>query len=130
VVALGRLAVPETPCDTRRVGHWGSYSFVFGPALSLVAVGVLTLLLRWAFGHNRSLVARRPRPGAADEYGLLVRVAAPPTFVEAEVMRRHLEAAGVRATLAPTIEGPAVMVFPDDAPAARLALQQYRPPAA
>jgi hypothetical protein len=57
-----------------------------------------------------------------------VPVAKPSTFVEAEVIRRHLEATGVRATLAPTTVGPAVLVFPADAPAARLALREYRPP--
>jgi hypothetical protein len=112
-----------------RVSAWGSYSFAFGPLLAFGVVGVLALLLRWAFGHNHSLVARRPRPGGSDEYGLLVRVAAPSTFVEAEVIRRHLQAQGVRATLAPTLQGPAVMVFPRDAPAARLALRRFHPPA-
>lgn len=96
---------------------------MFGPLVAFGALGVLVLLLRWTFGHNRSLVARRPRTGTPTEYGLLVSVASPPTFVEAEVVRRHLEASGVRATLAPTTAGPAVLVFADDAPAARLALR-------
>ena len=34
-------------------------------------------------------------------------------------MRRQLVDAGLRATLAPTTEGPAVMVFPEDAKTAR-----------
>jgi hypothetical protein len=101
------------------VSAWGSWSYSFGPLVAFVAVGVLALLLRWAFGHGRSLVERRSPPGSAQEYGLLVRVAAPATFVEAEVLRRRLVAAGLRATLAPTTEGPAVMVFPEDAGAAR-----------
>jgi hypothetical protein len=109
---------------------WGSLSFVFGPVVAFGCLGVLILLLRWTFAHNnRSLVARRAQPGAPTDYGLLVPVAKPATFVEAEVIRRHLEAAGVRATLAPTTAGPAVMVFPDDAPAARLVMREFRPPA-
>jgi hypothetical protein len=101
---------------------WGSYSFLFGPLLALVAVGVIILLLRWAFSSGHSLVERRPTRGTEREYGLLVTVAAPKTFVEAEVLRRTLEDAGVRATLAPTVQGPRVMVFPEDASVARALL--------
>jgi hypothetical protein len=111
------------------MASWGSFSFAFGPLVAFVLVGVLMLLLRWAFGHDhRSLVARRPRVGAPQDYGVLVPALRPSTFIEAEVARRHLEAAGVRATLAPTTKGPVVMVFPDDLPAARLALRRLRPP--
>lgn len=53
-------------------------------------------------------------------------VAAPPTFVEAEVQRRTLVDAGIRATLAPTTEGPRVMVFPTEAGLARQILAQGR----
>ncbi len=102
---------------------WGSLSYAFGPLLAFGVVGVIVLLLRWAFAHGTSLVERRPEAGSPEEYGLLVRVAAPRTFVEAEVMRRHLEDAGLRATLAPTTQGPAVMVFPDDVKNARLVLR-------
>lgn len=102
---------------------WGSYSFLFGPLLALLAVGVLMVLLRWAFSSGHSLVERRPQQGNESEYGLLVTVATPKTFVEAEVLRRTLEAAGVRATLAPTVQGPRIMVFPEDASAARALLR-------
>lgn len=97
---------------------WGEAP-IPAPLLALGVVGVLAVLLRWAFGRGRSLVERRPRQGPAGEYGLLVRVAAPATFVEAELIRRRLVDAGLRATLAPTTEGPAVMVFPEDAGTAR-----------
>jgi hypothetical protein len=103
--------------------YWGSFSFAFGPLLALAAVGVLTLLLRWAFSPGHSLVERRPSIGGQGEYGLLVPVAEPPTFVEAEVMRRRLLDAGLRATLAPTTDGPRVLVFPEDVRAARLVLR-------
>ncbi|MGZ4626469.1 MAG: hypothetical protein ACXV3S_09330 [Kineosporiaceae bacterium] len=106
--------------------QWGSYSFAFGPVLALGAVGVLTLLLRWAFSSGHSLVERHPTPGKPDEYGLLVPVAEPPTFVEAEMMRRRLIDAGLRATLAPTTQGPRVLVFPEDVRAARLVLKTSR----
>jgi hypothetical protein len=109
--------------DTCRVADWGSFSYVFGPLLGFAVVGVLILLLRWTFGHGHSLVERRSVAGSPEEYGLLVRVAEPPTFVEAEMIRRRLEDAGLRATLAPTTEGPAVMVFPEDLKAAKVVLQ-------
>lgn len=106
-----------------RVSSWGSASFLFGPVVAFAAVGVLALLLRWAFSSGRSLVERRPATGSHTEYGLLVRVASPATFVEAEVLRRHLVEAGLRATLAPATDGPAVMVFPEDEKNARLVLR-------
>lgn len=102
---------------------WGSYSFLFGPLLALLAVGVIMLLLRWAFSSGHSLVERRPTRGNEDEYGLLVTVAAPRTFIEAEVLRRTLEDADIRATLAPTVQGPRIMVFPEDASVARALLK-------
>ena len=102
---------------------WGSFSYAFGPVVALCAVGVLMLLLRWAFSSGHSLVERRPEVGSPEQYGLLVPVAEPPTFVEAELVRRRLSDAGLRATLAPTTEGPRVLVFPEDVKAARLVLR-------
>jgi hypothetical protein len=102
---------------------WGSYSFAFGPLVAMAAVGVLALLLRWAFSSGHSLVERRPEVGSPEQYGLLVPIAEPPTFVEAEIVRRRLSEAGLRATLAPTTEGPRVLVFPEDVKAARLVLR-------
>jgi hypothetical protein len=106
---------------------WGGYSVFISPLLALVAIGVLILLLRWAFSPGHSLVERRPRQGTEHEYGLLVTIASPTTFVEAEVIRRTLESAGLRATLAPTVQGPRVMVFPEDAAAARAVLNLPSP---
>src|SRR3954452_25630010 len=117
-----RLAARARRRETAWV-QWGSFSYAFGPVLALAAVGVLTLLLRWTFSHGHSLVERRPTVGTPTEYGLLVPVAEPPTFVEAEVMRRRLEDAGLRATLAPTTDGPRVLVFPEDVKAARVVLR-------
>ena len=108
--------------------NWQSYHYAIGPTIALVVVAVLALLLRWTFSHGRSLVERRPERGSSEEYGLLEVVAAPPTFVEAEVQRRTLVDAGIRATLAPTTEGPRVMVFPAEAGLARQILAgQGRP---
>jgi len=93
-----------------------------GPLIALGVVGVLMVLLRWAFGRGHSLVQRQPRRGTSDQYGLLVRVAAPATVAEGERICRRLESAGLRVTLAPTLDGPAVMVFPEDVETARAML--------
>lgn len=105
-------------------GVSGSLSYLFGPLTAFAVVGVLVLLLRWAFsGRSTSLVARRPVVGHSGEYGLLVPVAEPATFVEGELIRRRLEDAGLRATLVPTADGPRVMVFPDSERVARAILR-------
>ena len=103
-----------------------AFDHIGAPLLALAMVGVLSLLLRWTFGHGHSLVTSRPRRGASGEYGLLVAVSEPDTFVEAEVERRRLVEAGVRATLAPTTEGPRVLVFPEDERVARALLHPRR----
>ncbi|NHC44761.1 hypothetical protein G9H72_05760 [Motilibacter sp. K478] len=90
--------------------------------MSFVVVGILALLLRWAFGRGKSVVARPARPGAAGDYGLLVAVAAPQTYVEGEMLRRTLDDAGLRATLATTTDGPRLMVFATDERTARRVL--------
>jgi hypothetical protein len=104
-----------------------SVSYLLGPLTAFGVVGILALLLRWAFGgRSTSLVERTPLTGAPGEYGLLVPVASPGTFVEGEMLRRRLEDAGVRATLVPTVEGPRVMVFPDSERVARAILAGER----
>jgi len=107
---------------------WGSLSFLFGPLVAFVAVGLLAGLLRWAFTPGRSLVARRPRAGAATEYGLLVPVVRPTTVIQAEIVRSHLASRGITATLAPATDGPAVLVWPRDLNLAREILGTDPPP--
>lgn len=102
---------------------WGSYSYAYGPLMGLLGIGILVLLLRWAFSRGHSVVARTPRAGAADEYGMLVPVASPATFIEGEMVRRTLEAAGIRANLANTLDGPRILVFPEDQERAMRALR-------
>ena len=108
------------------MASWGSLSFVYGPLIAFAVVGLLMLLLRWTFGRGHSLVAAPPRPGPPDDYGLLIAVAEPASFAEAELIRQRLVAQGVRATLAPTTEGPRVMVFRDEARVARALLRGPR----
>lgn len=93
----------------------------WGSLLTAVAVlALLVLLLRWAFsGRRTSLVERRPRAGRPGDYGLLVAIASPGSYVEGEMLRRRLEDAGLRATLAATDAGPRLMVFAEDERTAR-----------
>jgi hypothetical protein len=90
---------------------WGSYSYAFGPVVALAVLAVLVLLLRWTFRRGGSLVTPR---GRADQYGLLTPVAAPADYASGEILRRRLEAAGIRTNLATTLEGPRILVFPQD----------------
>lgn len=101
-----------------------SYSYAIGPVLAFAGLGILILLLRWAFSRGHSVVAAPPKRGTAEEYGLLIPVAHPGSYVEGEIVRRQLEEAGIRATLAQTLEGPRVMVWPADADAARTCLSR------
>ena len=104
-----------------------SASFLFGPAVAFLVVGLLALVLRWAFARGGSVVTRTPRAGAEDAYGLLVPVASPGSYIEGEIQRRTLEDAGIRATLAQTLDGPRLMVFPDDEDRARELLARRGP---
>ena len=111
-----RAGSPRLP-QTGSVGAWNS--FLFEPVVAFLGVGVLALVLRWAFGRGGSLVARPARPGRPDEYGLLVPIAAPRTTAEGRTLLRRLEAHGLRATLAQTKEGPRLLVFAQDEEQAR-----------
>jgi hypothetical protein len=82
--------------------------------MAMIVIGVLVLVLRWAFGRGQSVVERPTRPGNPDEYGLLDPVAAPGSYIEGELLRQRLEAEGIKATLAMTNDGPRVMVWPQD----------------
>jgi hypothetical protein len=97
--------------------------YVTEPLLALLVVGLLVLLLRWTFRRGSSLVAGPGRAGGERDYGLLVPVATPATFIEAELLRAKLEEHGVRATLAPTTDGPRVLVFAEEERAARAVLK-------
>lgn len=90
---------------------WGSYSYAFGPLVAAAVLGLLVLLLRWTYKRGGSLVVPK---GREDQYGMLVPVAAPGDFASGEMLRRRLEDAGIRANLASTLDGPRVMVWPED----------------
>ena len=116
-----RLAGPGTEVDDGPV-QYTSASFLVGPLIAFGVVGIFVLLLRWTYRRGGSVVATPGRAGRDDDYGTLVAVASPTTFVEGEIVRRTLEDAGVRANLASTLDGPRVLVFPKDADRARQVL--------
>ena len=109
------------PCSTIR-GVGTSLSYAVGPLMAFGGLGLLILLLRCTFRRGVSVVAAPPRQGSTDDYGMLIPVATPPSYVEGEIWRRELEDAGIRATLAQTLDGPRVMVWPADASRARAQL--------
>ena len=116
------MASVGTGAHTGGVPAWGSFSYAYGPIVALGGIAVLALILRWGFSRGGSVVERPARTGTPEEYGLLLPVAVPPTYAEGEILRRRLEAAGVRATLAATSDGPRVMVWPGDESRAKAAL--------
>lgn len=108
------------------VPSWGSFSYAFGPLVAVALIGLFVVILRWAFARGTSVVAAPPTPGAESEYGLLVPVATPATYIEGEILRRQLESGGVKATLATTVDGPRILVWPKDESAARRVLTSGR----
>jgi hypothetical protein len=92
------------------------------PVIGFAVIGLLVLILRWAFSRGGSLVPGPARRGPPTDYGLLVEVAAPHTADEAERTANRLATAGIPATIAPTTSGRRVLVWPADAERARAVL--------
>lgn len=90
--------------------------FALGPLMALAGIGVLVLVLRWGFsGRDASLIARSARQGGALDYGLLTPIGSPASHIEAALWRQALEDAGIRCTIADTVDGARIMVFAADA---------------
>lgn len=106
---------------------WGKHFFGLGPLLALGVVAALAVFLRWAFpGRSTSLVARRAKPGAPEDYGLLAPVAEPVSAIEASMWQQALTDAGIRSTLAQTTQGVRLMVRRDEVTKAEVALARMR----
>lgn len=105
----------------------GSFIYLAWPLVAFGGFALMVLLLRWTFSSGHSVVQRRPKQGEPTEYGLLVVVASPTTFIEGERLRLLLLESGVRGTLVPTKQGPRLMVFPQDASVARALLENPPP---
>ncbi|HEX6887143.1 MAG TPA: hypothetical protein VF143_03475 [Candidatus Nanopelagicales bacterium] len=105
---------------------FGSYSFLVGPLIALLAIGGLMVVSRWMTGQRGSLIEAPARRGAAEEYGLMIPVASPRSIADADRVRARLQAAGVRSRAVETTEGLRVMVWADDVGPARAVLDTPR----
>jgi hypothetical protein len=95
-------------------------SLFWAPFVAFGVVGVLALILRWAWsGRKDSLLSTPARSGAEGDYGLLVPVAVPRDAQDGQRLAQQLDEHGVRNTLTTTTSGLRLLVFPDDLANAR-----------
>jgi hypothetical protein len=87
-----------------------------------LVVGLLAVILRWAYSNNNSLIERDKKIGSEDEYGLLQVAASPKNHIEGEMLRQKLLSVGIKATLSQTNTGPKILVFEEDLKIARATL--------
>ena len=85
-------------------------------------VGLLALILRWAYSSSNSLVEKDKKIGSENEYGLLKVAASPKNHIEGEMLRQKLLSVGIKATLSQTNTGPKILVFEKDLKIARATL--------
>lgn len=85
-------------------------------------VGLLALILRWAYSSNNSLVEKDKKIGGDDQYGLLKVAASPKNHIEGEMLRQKLLSVGIKATLSQTNTGPKILVFEKDLKIAKATL--------
>ena len=85
-------------------------------------VGLLAIILRWAYSSSNSLIEKDKKIGSEDEYGLLKVAASPKNHIEGEMLRQKLLSVGIKATLSQTNTGPKILVFEEDLKIARATL--------
>jgi hypothetical protein len=99
---------------------WGSTTYLTLPLLVGFGLLVLILFLRWAYSPKKtSLIERPTKASFKDDYGVLVPIGNPANYAEGEKLRQELIANNIKATLAFTLEGPQLMVWPQDETKAR-----------
>jgi hypothetical protein len=99
------------------IGAGSNLHFLVGPAIAFVALGLLALFMRWAFGTGHG---RTSEPAPVDE-GLLTPVATLTRRESALALRAVLSDAGIRSTVRfPAEHRAEVLVFPEDADRARV----------
>lgn len=101
-----------------------SYSYLFGPLVITIALGVIVLMCRWVFStsHRDDRTARRlAKLASHGDYGLLVPVATARTADDAAMLRSVLGEAGIRSTSGEAADGSGteVLVFRADVGRAR-----------
>lgn len=79
-----------------------------------LVVGVMIVILKWAFSGNKSVIEREKKIGNEDEYGLLRVAHSPKNHIEGEMLRQKLLSVGIKATLSQTKNGPKILVFEED----------------
>ncbi|MBB4963591.1 hypothetical protein [Saccharothrix violaceirubra] len=84
-----------------------------------VVLGLLALVLRWAFGSDRRGVPDH----TGTDFGLLTEVAVVPTPEAAQVLASRLRRSRIRVTVVNRDHGHRLLVFPADAAEARLVLR-------
>lgn len=93
---------------------WDSYSFIFGPLVAFLGIGIMVVILKWGFGKKSSLIQRPVTQGKQDQYGLMIPLFSPKNLIEGEMQRRFLIDSGFRINLASTLDGARLMVWPED----------------
>ena len=86
------------------VSNWGSYSFLFGPFIAVMALGGLAMVAAWASRTGTSVIEAPPKAGSAEEYGLMIPVASPASSRASRAVAAQLAAAGVRCREVDTTE--------------------------
>jgi hypothetical protein len=89
-----------------------------GPVVALGVVGVLALILRWAYSNRPP---DPPQPAGPDaDFGLLTEIASVPAVPAGREIRALLSGAGIRSTMTTDRSGRTrVLVFAPDAERAR-----------
>ena len=104
------------------IGSEVSFRVLVAPVIALVALALLAMFLRWAFGSGT-------RPPAPEDDGLLTRVATLSRRESALALRAVLSDAGIRSTVRfPSAHLAHVLVFPEDADRARSLAASFAPP--
>jgi hypothetical protein len=101
-----------------------SYSFLVGPLMAALALGVIVLLCRWVFStssRDARAAAAAERARSRGDLGLLVPIATVRTRDDGEMLRAVLRDAGIRCSLSEVVPDQewSVLVFRDDALRAR-----------
>jgi hypothetical protein len=99
---------------------WGSTTYLVVPLVVGLGLLILILFLRWAYSPKKTSLIQRPTSaGNKDDYGMLVPIGNPANYVEGEKLRQELLDNKIKATLAFTLDGPKLMVWPIDESKAR-----------
>ena len=87
-----------------------------------LVVGILAIILRWAYSSSNSLIEKDKKIGSDDQYGLLKVAASPKNHIEGEMLRQKLLSVGIKASLSQTNTGPKILVFEKDLKIAKTTL--------